>query len=57
MCSKADMAVTGCMQMLCGLAAVETKADPSAMTGRSRYAPMLVIAPAGRNTIPPVSPG
>jgi len=57
MCPKADMALAGCLQMTCQIAAGETDYVHFVVTEAIRYAPSVVIHPAEWHTVPPVSPG
>jgi hypothetical protein len=57
MCPKADMALAGCAQASCQMAAVETDFSHILVTEAVRYRPATVISPAEWNTVPPVSPG
>lgn len=57
MCPKADMALAGCLQMTCQIAAGETDNAHFVVTETIRYAPSAMIRPAEWHTVPPVSPG
>ena len=57
MCPKAGMALAGCLQMTCQIAAGETDFVHFVVTEAIRYAPDAPIRPAEWHTVPPVSPG
>jgi hypothetical protein len=56
-CPKADMALAGCQQMTCQIAAGETDDVHFAVTEAIRYASTSVTRLAQWHTVPPVSPG
>jgi hypothetical protein len=56
MCPKADMALTGCPQMICQLAANEMSVV-YLVAEAMRYEPAAMVHPAEWHTVPPVSPG
>ena len=57
MCPKAGMALAGCLQMTCQIAAGETDYVHFVVTETIRFASTAVINPAEWHTVPPVSPG
>jgi hypothetical protein len=57
MCPKAGMALAGCLQMTCQIAAGETDYVHFVVTDAIGYAPIAMNHPAEWHTVPPVSPG
>lgn len=58
MCPGGDpMMVASCLQLICGLPAMEADMRLVSAIGPARYARAVVSVPAEWHTIPPVSPG
>lgn len=56
-CPKADMALSGCVQMACQVATIAASAHLSRATLLVRYRLAIATPPPDWHTVPPVSPG
>jgi hypothetical protein len=56
-CPKADMALAGCQQLTCQIAAAEMDLAHFMTSEHIRYRLAAVVLPAEWHTVPPVSPG